>query len=101
MCDCVCVCVSHTVVMTLSDPVLNLRIFFLSACEALIFTKALGCRVFPGGEGGASCCGHTNPLLSSESLDSELEAGDSASLRLDSDSPGGSSREWRCGAGWL
>lgn len=93
--------VSHTVVMTFRDPERNLRIFFLSACEALIFTKALGCAevmVDACGEGddeeevdarrGGSCWGHTSPPLSSESLDSELEGGEYTSLMLDSDSAG-------------
>lgn len=37
---------------------------------------------------GGSCWGHTSPPLSSESLDSELEAGEYTSLMLDSDSAG-------------
>lgn len=37
---------------------------------------------------GGSCCGHTSPPLSSESLDRELEAGEYTSLMLDSDSAG-------------
>lgn len=62
----------------------------MSAWDALIFTNAFGCEVLASavafGEGeeeedviarhGGSCCGHTSPPLSSESLDRELEFGE-------------------------
>lgn len=75
--------------MTLRDPERNLRIFFLRAWEALILTKAFGwdgVLALACGDGedeeevearrGGNCWGQTSPPLSSESLDSELEAGE-------------------------
>lgn len=88
---------THTVVMTLREPERKRSIFFLSAWEALIFTKTLAGPAgapppapAPGPEAAVaatSCCGHTRPPLPSESLDAELKAGDSPSLALDSLSP--------------
>ena len=87
----------------MSEPERNLRIFFLSAWEALILTKAFGWAEAEavsaeawgedeeeeedGARRGGSCWGHTSPP-SSESLDRELEAREYTSLMLDSDSPG-------------
>lgn len=88
---------THTVVMTLREPERKRSIFFLSAWEALIFTKTLAGpagapppALPPGPEAAVaatSCCGHTRPPLPSESLEAELKAGDSPSLALDSLSP--------------
>lgn len=90
---------THTVVMTFREPDRKRRIFFFSACDALIFTKTLAGPAGvpppaapPGPDGEApaaatSCCGHTRPPLPSESLEAELKAGDSPSLALDSLSP--------------
>ena len=83
--------------MTLREPERKRNIFFLSAWEALIFTKTLAGPAgapppapAPGPEAAVAatnCCGHTRPPLPSESLDAELKAGDSPSLALDSLSP--------------